>query len=467
MDEDFVDPNEYYADSENRTTGNHNSGTRTSDEQLYRSVGYVALMIGITIFAYFNWAPDRDQASSIEQDQSSAEISLQSSNRAEFTKPTIASKKMQEITGLSVGVLEERDWAKEEAVAANRSAVADLKAKLDKISSFQNSYSENLVGLKARTEALRTSEEGAKIASDSKFVQQYIALQEKVSELREPSTVADDFVKDMKALLQRIEDSNDFGYAPQSFVVERAEGFLAKSEEQVNVLARFDEAVLNLIEKSKELEPAESLESALRKQVENEENDLAEALATARKNAIESGKIKLAEAEMARVDSETKVEVAKALAKTMNNEALAKEIEDKVRAEEAARIAKLAKEKLEREFAATSTDIQVYLKHLTSDGVTNRGNATGVGPVSYSSIVASGALGEGNDAINNMSRWVGSDGYGVSHLNPRAKNSKTLILEDYMKGTPKYQTSVQFCEKCQQLLRKFGPLMVEKGLLAK
>ncbi len=467
MDEDFVDPNEYYADSENRTTGNHSSGNRTSDEQLYRSVGYVALMIGITIFAYFNWAPDRDQASSIEQDQSSAEIPLQSSNRAEFTKPTIASKKVQEITGLSVGVLEERDWVKEEAVAANRSAVADLKAKLDKISSFQNSYSENLVGLKARTEALRTSEEGAKIASDSKFVQQYIALQEKISELREPSTVADDFVKDMKALLQRIEDSNDFGYAPQSFVVERAEEFLAKSEEQVNVLARFDDAVLNLIERSKELEPTESLESALRKQFGNEENDLAETLATARKNAIESGKIKLAEAEKARVDSETKVEVAKALAETMNNEALAKEIEDKVRAEKAARIAKLAKEKLEREFTAASTDIQVYLKHLTSDGVTNRGNATGVGPVSYSAIVTSGALGEGNDAINNMSRWVGSDGYGVSHLNPRAKNSKTLILKNYMKGAPKYNASVQFCEKCQQLLRKFGPMMVQKGLLAK
>lgn len=102
-----------------------------------------------------------------------------------------------------------------------------------------------------------------------------------------------------------------------------------------------------------------------------------------------------------------------------------------------------------------------------ADGRDHRGSAAGVGPVSYGAVVGSGALNEGKSGIIEMSRWCGSNGLGWNGHNQRAKDSSTMILSDFMFTQPKYESSIQFAEKAQQLLRKFGPLMVEKGLLAK
>ena len=86
--------------------------------------------------------------------------------------------------------------------------------------------------------------------------------------------------------------------------------------------------------------------------------------------------------------------------------------------------------------------------------------------VSYNVIVGSGALNAGQNGIIKMSRLCGSNGHGWNANNQRAKNSSSLILSDFMFTQPRYEPDIRFAEKAQQLLKKFGPLMVHKGLLA-
>ena len=66
-----------------------------------------------------------------------------------------------------------------------------------------------------------------------------------------------------------------------------------------------------------------------------------------------------------------------------------------------------------------------------------------------------------------MSRWCGSNGYGQNATNLRAKDASNLIVTEFMYTQPRYESDIRFAEKAQKLLKKFGPLMVEKGLLAK
>ena len=75
-------------------------------------------------------------------------------------------------------------------------------------------------------------------------------------------------------------------------------------------------------------------------------------------------------------------------------------------------------------------------------------------------------MNEGIDGLIAMSKWCGSN-MGWNENNSRAKDSTALILVKFMFSQPKYESSIRFTEKAQQLLKKFGPLMVEKGLLAK
>ena len=453
MDEEFVDPNDYYANRQITTPENRN-GDDDEPATLYRVVGWLAvaaviLMVGYS-YADTDWLfGSNDQTAQVESSIPKAQPSRPSN------KPTgteIVADKVQEITGLSLP--ESIDWRKQEEIAANRSAVEDFRAKLESISSLGTTNAEQLIALQAKTQELLTSEAGAKIGSDSKYVEQYIALQEKIEKLTVSIPVAEKFASDMLALLDRVVASGDTSYAPQEFVTTRATDYQKQSQEKTNELKKYEVAIDGIVAATGHLVGEMPLESAVKSLLEKEDVELAEMLSKKRRETKETKNRELARAEQNKVAAEADLEIAKVKAGAAGVVAARNKV-----------VADAAKQRLENEFAAARAEVQTYLQYLMADGRSHRGSASGVGPVSYGAVVGSGALEGDQRGIIIMSRWCGSNGYGANSNNLRAKDSSNLILTDFMFTQPRYESDIRFAEKAQQLLKKFGPLMVEKGLL--
>ena len=454
MDEEFVDPNEHYANREITTPENH-SGDDDESATLYRVVGWLALSAVILTVGY-SYA-DTDWLFSSNDQTAQVEAAIPKTQPARLSdKPTgtkIVADKVQEITGLSLP--EGIDWRKQEEIAANRSAVEDFRTKLKSISSLGTANAEQLIALQAKTQELLTSEAGAKIGSDSKYVEQYIALQEKIKKLTVSIPVADKFASDMLALLDRVEASGDTSYAPQGFVTTRATDYQNQRQEKTNELKEYEDAIDGIVAATGHLAAELPLESAISSLLKKETADLAETLSEARRETKKIKDAELARAERKKIAAEADLEIARINA----GAAVVKAARNKVDSD-------AAKQKLENEFAAARGEIQTYLQYLMTDGRDNRGGAPGIGPVSYKVVVGSGALNAGRNGIIKMSRLCGSNGHGWNANNQRAKNSSSLILSEFMFTQPRYEPDIRFAEKAQQLLKKFGPLMVHKGLLA-
>ena len=454
MDEEFVDPNDYYANRE-ITTPENRSGDDDEPATLYRVVGWLVLAAVILTVGYS--CADTDWIFDSNEQTAQVEASIPKARPTRPSgKPTgteIVADKVHEITGLSLP--ESIDWRKQEEIAANRSAVEDFRTKLESISSLGTANAEQLIALQAKTQELLTSEAGAKIGSDSKYVEQYIALQEKIKKLTVSIPVADKFASDMLALLDRVEASGDTSYAPQGFVTSRATDYQNQLQEKTKELKEYEDAIDGIVAATGHLAGELPLESAISSLLKKETADFAETLSEARRETKKIKDAELARAEQEKIAAEADLEIARINA----GAAVVKAARNKVDSD-------AAKQKLENEFAAARGEIQTYLQYLMTDGRDNRGGAPGIGPVSYNVIVGSGALNAGQNGIIKMSRLCGSNGHGWNANNQRAKNSSSLILSDFMFTQPRYEPDIRFAEKAQQLLKKFGPLMVHKGLLA-
>ena len=351
---------------------------------------------------------------------------------------------------------EQYDWAKEEEIAANRSAVESFKNKLESITLLSNSNSEELVLLQSKTDALRTSEAGAKVAADSKYVRQYIALQEKISEFTSSDSVADNFVKDMNSLLGRIEAANDTSYSPQQFVVKRADEFVKSQQKKAAELKRFDNAINGLIAETDQLQAGTLLETAIKAQSNTTDLKLAEALANARDEASKAKRNELAQAEKEKVEAEADLALAKIKAGTKET------LTDRDNV-----LAAAAKKKLEQAFNRDLNDINVYLLPFISEGRNMRGNADGKGPVSFSAIKAKGALENTADGLASLSHAAKNGRpLGEFPINIRSFMISNNSTEGNVYNTSKYRSVEKYLEKAQSLLNKYGALMVEKGMLA-
>jgi len=458
MDDEFLDPNDYYADQDDSRSRDSGTSSEVPQENLHRSIGWVVAALlffaVVWVYSYPDWfSSSNSGANAGAGDQAEPIIVASKSPRS-----NTVSNKLEEITGLSLPIGETFDWATEEEAAANRSAVNELQTKLDAITHLLNSNSEDLALLQVRTESLRTSEEGARIASNSKFVRQYIALHEKISDMTSSPPVVDDFVKDMKAFLERVEVAKDTSYFPQQFVVDRAIGFSKSLKEKATELRKFDNAVNELIAQTSDLQAGPLLETAIKSQLVKMKRELAETLADAREDARKVKNIELAQAEKEKVEAEADFEKAKIVAGTFK----ARKMRDDL-------LAKAAKKKLEQEFNRDLNDVNAYLLPFISSGRNLRGNAAGKGPASFSAIKLKGALENTADGLASLSVAAknGRPLGGFPEINIMAHMITNNSTPGSYHNTPKYRGIEAYLEKAQSLLKKYGPLMVEKGLLAK
>ena len=452
MDDEFLDPNDYYADQDENRASDFGINGGASQENLHRSVGWLAAFLLLSaivwMYSYPNWFSSSNSGATADP----VGPIIVASKRP---RSNIVSNKLEEITGLSMPVGEAFDWATDEKTAANRSRVNELKRQLDDISSLANKNTDGLVSLRATIAGLLTSNEGKRIAAQGSGVDEFIGLQKKASELSASLPASDNFVADVTALLNRISNAGDTNYSPADLLFSQALTYQKQQSEKADEIKRYVDATERLIRVTGHLTPGQSLAAAIEKVNEDDARKLSEAMARVRKDSLNERVTKLSNAEKARIDAETKLKAAEINAKT-----------DAFAAKKNEAIERAARLKLEREFAAAEPEIRLYLAYLMVDGRSYRGDSDGLGPVSYKAVVESGATKAGRRGTILMSRLVGSNGHGQNGNNDRAIHSNTLILTDFMYTQPQYGASIQFAEKAKALFCKFGLLMKEKGMLA-
>ena len=460
MDDKFVDPNDMYQDGNENPSGNFSTSNELPKDGLHRSVGWTAiilLIVGVSLFySGESWFSSATDNSPMQSAVTSAEPPSNTSGTANSSGAEIVSNKLQELTGLNISNPIKRDWAKEEEIAANRATVASFKSQLESISKLANSNTEELIQLQSKAEELRTSQAGAKIASDIKYVEQYIALNEKISELKVTIPVADGFATDMLALLKRVEQANDTSYLPQPFVLSRADDFVKQHRKKSVEIKRFSDALNSLIAETDQLTAGSPLESVLQSQKKVSADSLAESLVQARREAEEKAQQQLIKAEQALVQSEADLETGRIEAQTKLNYAAKKDL-----------ITNAAKQKLEREFNTDLSSIKTNLLPFISEGRNMRGNAQGKGPVSFSAIRNKGALENTADGLSKLSQAARNGrplGEFPVNIQPFMITNNSVPGNVY--NTAKYRAIEQYLEKAQSLLKKYGPLMVKKGMLA-
>ncbi len=163
-----------------------------------------------------------------------------------------------------------------------------------------------------------------------------------------------------------------------------------------------------------------------------------EQISLAEKNRIET----LAKAEKDRIDEETRVKEAEHRAE------IAGLSQDATRIDDAVRLAQL-----EREFESDLPKIKGYLSAFTTAGYTLRTDGT-KGPVSLALLKSEGAL---NGTREGMSQLVT-----LAHRGSDRPPGPIPYITLFNVG----QAPMEPIETAQELLRKYGDLMVKKGLLA-
>ena len=181
----------------------------------------------------------------------------------------------------------------------------------------------------------------------------------------------------------------------------------------------------------------ERLAAAARELVEAE-TIRKEQISLAEKNRIET----LAKAEKDRIDEATRVKEAESRAE------IAGLSQDATRIDDAVRLAQL-----EREFESDLPKIKGHLSAFTTAGYTLRTDGT-KGPVSLALLKSEGAL---NGTREGMSQLVT-----LAHRGSDRPRGPIPYITLFNVG----QAPMEPIETAQELLRKYGDLMVKKGLLA-
>lgn len=132
----------------------------------------------------------------------------------------------------------------------------------------------------------------------------------------------------------------------------------------------------------------------------------------------------------------------------------ADELKVKIRSDKEAGEIRKARSQLEREFAKDEREVRSLLQAFTSDGYTYRTDDT-KGPVSLRVIESRGGLKQTRDGLQQL--------FFIAKTDPDRPNKG---LPEGVGGQIASATPLEPIERAQELLIKYGQLMVEKGLLA-
>ena len=212
----------------------------------------------------------------------------------------------------------------------------------------------------------------------------------------------------------------------------------------------------NVIKECKDVEPSPKvLDLVLKERNQSKLKARADAIVKARDDAFAEATKKLA-------DTTAAVERNKALIEAARLEEAARVERLREKSKLADQAAKRERDALEQKFEKSLPDIKLYLPAFTNHGYAQPKGvqiefAATKGPMSYRLLKLSGALNQGRPGLETLA-LIGS-----SFANDRFKKN----FPEFLGGEFAWkQLDKAFVQRAQDLLVEFGPLMVEKGLLA-
>lgn len=363
-----------------------------------------------------------------------------------------------------------------QAVAAAQTAVVSAKIAscrryLDKIKRLSADW-------ETRFADLLTNETGRRIAASPAHVRTvHVVLQQEPP--AQEQLVQWELQTD--ALGEPFENKNEQNLGIVSVTQDHIHSIDALHDELVHTSFEFERQQLlleRIVRETTNTPPAqETLEQVLtrvrQEQAKEEADRVASILAQARAQAIEEQAAKIAALEKEVIQAETDRQAKKLEAEKRQIEQLTEldrqELAEQTRVKEQERKARIAQLKaaaeqaaaaieeaaLEREFEKSLPDIKRYLAAFITPGVAYRRDGT-TGPFPYSVIEAAGALAPDRKGMEALLKLV------------NFKNDRPRGPLPYFQGSDLgwQRTNKEPIAKAQELLKRFGPLMVKKGMLA-
>lgn len=356
------------------------------------------------------------------------------------------------------------------ARARSKAALVGFRSRVEEVNKEHKALVAESTALQSQIASLLTSDEGRQLAESDNNINVYLAISQKsrmsrsqmdalktqLDELANP--VLNIAAEDLAAPIELPE-----GYAAEVEVISRA---IRPELDEV----REDKQVLESIVRtavasgpSASRPSSGTLQQAIAKLKAEERDATATRLAQARREEVEQKRGELVQAEKDKVAAEKNVELARIEQERRMREQEAAEIAEQAEARQRAFEEQQSKEELERELARDMRTVRSVLSPFITPARTQIGQR-GFGatleptPVSFSGLKGAGALEVSLDGVHELFLL------GNTTANGRPRGGfpgpyKSLAIA----SRPEIRVAVQ---EAQALLNKYGPLLVEQGLLA-
>ncbi len=343
----------------------------------------------------------------------------------------------------SVGSFSKQQLALQEAKLLRiRNQGERIRGQSEALSAAQNLLTMSL-------KPLGSDEAGRRIASSPELIDQYAALRQTAL----PAAQLTEELQGELAILLKPLDEIETTQIEPDYTAALAE-ISGRIDAQLIAVKR-DQRMLDalLSVASNRAAQAITLQAALKER----SNELAEASLTDIADAVEASRqVGIDRVTRESAEGQRKIAEAQREVQRLKEQQRLQVLEDERRAREAA----IAKAALEREFQRDLPQIRSLLRPLITEGLTQPGRnsfepADQKGPVSLAKLRGTGALGPTAKARGGLY-------YIVSTNNDRDLGS----FPRYRGGAQDVQAQQRTMMRVQELVNKYGELMVEKGLLA-
>ncbi len=350
---------------------------------------------------------------------------------------------------------ENREAQLKDAKLRSKIRLDELKAKAKPGYDTLERISSAIDGWDQRIRQLLSDDDGKRIATDPILVESAAVLLDNKKSTRE-------YVINTKANLDGLLEASTKAaeerphLTPSSGVFEDVDRYLQAAKAVLEAWETDRRSLEALMQEAKGKDPGTIiLAEAIKERIAARDRARTEAVAKAQSLAFEETSKKLADVQAALIRQ-------KALMETAKLEEAAHEARIREQANLVAQAAKREKEALIQKYENALPDIKSYLAAFISPGYAQpRGTALETtdkkGPMSYGRLKAAGALKPGTGGLKTLT-LIGS-----AFTNDRNKSR----FPEFLGSDAEWRKIDQaFIQRAQEMLIEFGPLMVEKGLLA-
>jgi hypothetical protein len=442
-----------------------------SSPQLRQTLVTFAIAVGVVVPAWFWWSRRQADLDAKQQRQFETAVSQLQSSEA-LTKGELAALRTSGAKGVEdlraeimkmrsaweasqqeLEILRKQASERKSSLAVAQAKATGVKAAASRVNEQLNRLQAELATWHKSYESLLTNEAGRRIATSEKHLQLVAPALKRKRPL--PSEVAG-WQESLRILLKPLDDQSDgeseLMVSPQHVAEIDTIGVkVAESLEQLHTDRALVDAVLS---ETVSVQPTNTtIDEALNQRSVAEIKAMHERLESARQTALDEQAAALATAQAELIKSQTAVKQQEIANERARLGAQLSALTDEQKAIKQREAEEIERQNLQREFDAALPDIKRYLVAFLADGFLERGAEAGSGPMSFAAIQRAGALSRDETGRQNLAHLVGNGGRSTGPL-PRFRGGMTKPQQEA-------------CDRAQQLLTKFGPLMVEKGMLAK